>query len=472
MATRRAVEMSKKSSTPGRRVKPGASTVEAQLVNAALERQFDASSRRFRPYPGYKNSGVEWLGQIPEHWDVKKLCWITKCLDGRRIPLNAEERSTMRGEYPYWGANSIVDYLDRWLFNEDLVLLGEDGAPFLDPLKPVAFRVRGKIWVNNHAHVLRPLPTLDPRFLAYVLNCVDYRAMIDGTTRDKLTQADMRAIPVQYPSLPEQGRVVAFLDRETEKIDTLIAKKEQLIKLLQEKRAALVTRAVTRGLNPSATMKESDLEWLSEIPLHWKKQRMAYLAKMISGGTPSKENVEYWRGEIPWVSPKDMKSRIIADAIDHVSVAAVEKTGLVLVEPPVVLIVVRGMILAHSFPVAYTTVPVTVNQDMKALLLIDGIDHNYFVYFLEGISRFVLSLIEEAGHGTKRLRTDFWRSLDIYLPTLGEQMKIAAFLDHELRGLRELTERIANAIARLKELRTALISSAVTGKIDVREEIA
>jgi type I restriction enzyme S subunit len=99
----------------------------------------DASVRHFKPYPEYKDSGVQWLGEIPAHWDIKRLSWLTTCLDGRRIPLNSEERGSMQGEYPYWGANSIVDYVDNWLLNEELVLLGEDGAPFFDKNRPVSF---------------------------------------------------------------------------------------------------------------------------------------------------------------------------------------------------------------------------------------------------------------------------------------------------------------------------------------------
>ena len=160
--------------------------------------------RRLHPYSRYRDSGVGWIGEIPEHWEVKRLSWLTKCLDGKRIPLNAEERGRMQGDYPYFGANSILDYVDQWLFDEELVLLGEDGAPFFDRSRPVAFRVTGKIWVNNHAHVLRPQATIDAEFLAHALNCVDYRAFIDGSTRDKLTQGDMRGIPIQCPEMQEQ----------------------------------------------------------------------------------------------------------------------------------------------------------------------------------------------------------------------------------------------------------------------------
>jgi len=204
-----------------------------------------AVTKGLDPNVPMKDSGIEWLGEIPAHWEVKKLTWLIKCLDGRRIPLNAEERGRMQGEYPYWGANSIVDYVDKWLFDEELVLLGEDGAPFFERTKPVAFRVSGKIWVNNHAHVLRPRRKTEAAFLAHALNCVDYRAFIDGTTRDKLTQGDMNAIPIQCPEVPEQRVIAAFLERETAKLDGLVAKVRDAIDRLKELRTALISAAVT-----------------------------------------------------------------------------------------------------------------------------------------------------------------------------------------------------------------------------------
>ena len=203
-----------------------------------------AVTRGLDPNVPMKDSGVEWLGEIPAHWEVQALGRMTECLDGRRVPLNAEERGRMRGEYPYWGANGIVDYIDRWSFDEELVLLGEDGAPFFDRSRPVAFCVSGKFWVNNHAHVLRPRGMV-PSFLAHSLNCVDYHLFIDGTTRDKLTQGNMKRIPLQRPPVSEQRAIAEFLDRETGKLDGLVAKVREGMERLKEFRSALITAAVT-----------------------------------------------------------------------------------------------------------------------------------------------------------------------------------------------------------------------------------
>ena len=115
-----------------------------------------------------KDSGVEWIGQIPETWEVGKLKKFINCLDGKRIPIDSSLRKN--GPYPYWGAGSITDYVNDYIFDEELILLGEDGAPFFDPTRPVAFYSNEKIWVNNHIHVLKPKNNINIHFLVYALN--------------------------------------------------------------------------------------------------------------------------------------------------------------------------------------------------------------------------------------------------------------------------------------------------------------
>ena len=213
------------------------------LIHRAVTGQIDV--RTGQPYPAYKDSGVEWLGQVPEHWEVAGLRYVTSCLDGRRVPLNAVERGSMPGPYPYWGANKIIDYINDYLFDEPLVLLGEDGAPFFETNKEVAFFVEGKIWVNNHAHVIRCKGRVQPRYLVYVLNLTDYTRFVDGSTRDKLTQQAMGSIPVILPRLEEQTAIVEYLNAQTAKIDAAIAAARREIERLREYRTRLIADVVT-----------------------------------------------------------------------------------------------------------------------------------------------------------------------------------------------------------------------------------
>lgn len=151
---------------------------------------------------------------------------ICEILDSKRIPITASER--VHGEYPYYGANGIQDYIDDYIFDDELVLLAEDGGNFGSKDKPIAYRVSGKCWVNNHAHVLKPKEGLDVDYLCYSLMFYDVSQLVNGATRQKLTQADMRSMEIPLPSLPEQRQIAAVLDQ----ISGLISlRRQQLTKL-------------------------------------------------------------------------------------------------------------------------------------------------------------------------------------------------------------------------------------------------
>jgi restriction endonuclease S subunit len=216
---------------------------ECERIDRAMSR-IDAVWNRLRE--AYVAERRELLGQAVT---TTRLGRITTCLDARRIPLNREERSLRQGSIPYWGANSIQDYVDDYLFDETLVLVGEDGAPFFDAQRDVAWVIQGKSWVNNHAHVLRPHRGWNPHFLAEVLNDTDYALHITGATRDKLTQDDMNAIRVPAMSQPQQERVAARLNGLADAVASAIASGTALKRGLAEYRDASVHGAVTGKLD-------------------------------------------------------------------------------------------------------------------------------------------------------------------------------------------------------------------------------
>lgn len=314
------------------------------------------------------------------------------------------------------------------------------------------------------------------KFLAYWARSVyfvdEVVARSVGVSYPAVNAPDLGNIPCPVLSPKGQRAIAAFLDRETARIDALIEKKSRQIALLHEKRAAVISHAVTKGLDPTAQMKDSGIDWLDKVPAHWHHRKLGYLVTAEGGCTPSKSKPEYWIGDIPWVSPKDMKTRVVSESEDHVSEDAVRESSLRLLDSPVVLMVVRGMILAHTFPVALTAVPVTINQDMKALRPKTNCSAQYLAHLLDGISSLVLSLVEESAHGTKCLRTEIWKGINVYLPSPSEQAHICAELERHDERISRLADRIGRSIDRLREYRTALISAAVTGKLDMPREVA
>lgn len=173
-------------------------------------------------------------------------------LDSRRVPINSGERARRPGNVPYYGATGQVGFIDSHLFDEELVLLGEDGAPFLDPVKPKAYLVRGKSWVNNHAHVLRGKESLlSNRFLLHQLNSVDYRPFVSGTTRLKLPQGPMRQIPLWVPRFEIQDGIVAEIEKQFTRLDAGIAALRNVQAKLKRYRTAVLNAACQGRLVPT-----------------------------------------------------------------------------------------------------------------------------------------------------------------------------------------------------------------------------
>ncbi len=334
---------------------------------------------------------------------------------------------------------------------------------------------------NQGCRTLVPGPQIDSTFGYYAVESARQvlESLGQGSTFMELTPANLGSVPLPLPPLDEQRDIAAFLDRETERIDSLIAKKRLLIERLQEYRTALITRTVTRGLppeaaraaglDPSPRLKPSGVEWLGDVPEHWDVQCLKRLVSLQSGATPSKARDDFWDGDIPWVSPKDMKRAELIDAEDHISLAAVRESSVNILPLETVLIVVRGMILAHSFPVAMTGAPLAINQDMKALRSKSDVVQHYLYWALIGFGDRLVRLTDESAHGTRRLETTTVGALQFPVPPRQEQSSIVSFLETRVSGIDGLLARISRAIERQQEYRTALITAAVTGKIDVRE---
>lgn len=438
--------------------------------------------RKWKRYAKYKNSGVEWLGEIPEHWEVKKSKQLSLVKRGASPrPIDDPIYFDDNGEYS-WVRISDVSASNKYLETSEQTL-SKHGKSKSVPLEP------GELFVSICATVGKPIITKikccihdgfvyfpylkeNREYLFYIfLSGELYKGLGKFGTQLNLNTDIIGDIKLPIPSLSEQGSLASFLDRETAKIDTLIAKKERLIELLQEKGTALISHVVTKGLNPDVRMRNSGVEWLGEIPKHWEVLPLKFISTFISGATPSTTNSAYWDGSIPWITAKDMKQFYLTESTDYITELAVKETAIRVIPSPAVLVVVRGMILAHSFPVGLTTILVTINQDMKAIFLSKKLEPEYFTRQLLARRGAVLSLIQEAGHGTKVLRTDWFERLSILIPPFKEQQKIASYIKIKSSQIDNLIAKTRTSIELLKEYKTALISAAVTGKIDVREEV-
>lgn len=189
--------------------------------------------------------------RAPKHWKRLPLGEVVDILDSRRVPVNAKEREGRQGTVPYYGATGQVGWIDEYLFDEELVLLGEDGAPFFDSAKQKAYVVRGPSWVNNHAHVLRTRDGMPSAFLKHQLDQVDYRPFVSGTTRAKLPQGPMRQIGLVVPPADEQRAIVAAIESHFSRLDAATASLERVQRNLERYRASVLKAAVEGRLVPT-----------------------------------------------------------------------------------------------------------------------------------------------------------------------------------------------------------------------------
>jgi type I restriction enzyme S subunit len=437
-------------------------------------------------YPAYRDSGVEWLGEVPAHWEVKRLKHIvsTRITDGPHstpeifdegVPFISAE-AVSSGRIDFSKARGFISIEDDALFSKkykpkmgDIFIVKSGATTGVSAI--VKTDVAFNIWSP-----LAAVRAGDEALAQFVLHSIRSKYFQDSITtgwsfgtQQNIGMGVIENLNICAPPLPEQRAIAGFLDLEVGKIDALVEEQRRLIALLAEKRRAVISHAVTRGLNPAAPLKPSGVDWLGDIPAHWRATPLKHLADFRSGGTPSKDRLDYWDGSVPWISAKDLKSEELFTAQMTITETALAEGAAVLIPSGGVIILVRGMTLAHSFPVCVLRAPMAINQDLKAL---SGraalIQNDFLAVALRGASQLCLARIDEAGHGTKALRMEAFTSLALPVPPLDEQSAILAHLDTQTARLDALSAEADRAVALLLERRAALISAAVTGKIDVR----
>ena len=319
--------------------------------------------------------------------------------------------------------------------------------------------------------VPRPEMPVHTRYWGYYLRNLAITGFIESLAkgiRERSTDfrwKDAGNLLVNYPDLPTQRRIADFLDRETARIDLLIEKKQRLVALQSERHQSTLQRLVLGGARISRT---AGRDWIEALPSEWQIFPLKHLVSVYGGATPSKDREDYWQGEVPWVSPKDMKQDLLDSASHYISEAALMNSPLVMVPEDSVLIVVRGMILARNVPICRLNMPATINQDMKALVArTTKITPKYLQAMMQGFQSVLMSFVEEAAHGTKKLRSDQLFSLKFPVPPLEVQASIVNTLSAALNQMERSNMLVDQSLDRLREYRAALITAAVTGQIDV-----
>jgi len=428
-------------------------------------------NEKYKPYPAYKPSGADWLGEVPAHWEVKRLKYSA--------PLRNDKLGNRPEDVEYVGLENIEPWTGKLLLDyqpdsvDSTVATFGPGDVLFGKLRPYLAKVARPDFegtATSEVLVMRPLDECSQSYLAYCLLNAAYIRWIDtltyGAKMPRVSPDEVTCSFIPLPPLPEQQAIAAFLDRETARIDALVAKKERLIELLQEKRTALITRAVTKGLDPKAPMKDSSVEWLGEIPAHWETTKLRRLLTLVAHHVDvHPEQIYQEIGIRSWGRGIFHKDPVTGATLGDKRVFKLRPGELVLNivfawEGAVAIVSEseKDMIASHRFPTF---------QHTRNL-----VDLDYLLMFLQSEhGRGLMGLNSPGAAGRNRtIRMDSFLEEEVPLPLLEEQREIVGTFRSNEHRLQSLSRKVREAIERLREFRSALISAAVTGRIDVREE--
>ncbi|MDR4520176.1 MAG: restriction endonuclease subunit S [Nitrosomonas sp.] len=447
----------------------------------------------FQRYERYKDSGVEWLGEVPEHWEVKRVRHLLRqSYDGLKIgPFGSQLTSQMLASsgYRVFGQENVIanDFtLGERFISEDkfkelavyeiksgdilITMMGTSGRCAIAP-----DNIETGI-MDSHLLRMRVTDGVRHRFIQLLIDESAYiahqiRFLGKGSIMHGLNSSIIKELVVTTPSIVEQDRILSFLNRETTKIDELIAEQQRLVELLKEKRQAVISHAVTKGLNPEAKMKDSGIEWLGEVPEHWQIFALKRICDVRDGTHDTPEFLDQSDDCYPLITSKDL----IADQVIFEDVKYISKKDFDNISKRSG--VNRGDILMPMIGSVGGAVIVETDRQFSIKNIALFKKSKYFnaqwlQYLLNSRLAILQFELEKSGGVQGFVGLGALRNLYFPIPLLNEQTIIANFLKHETTKLDTLTAEAQRAIELLKERRTALISAAVTGKIDVRGLVA
>ncbi len=413
---------------------------------------------KYQTYPEYKDSGVEWLGKVPSNWSVKRISYVSLLQSGDSI---VSEQIKSEGKYPVYGGNGLRGYTDNYNHEGHYILIGRQGA-----LCGNINYGHGNFWASEHAVVVHPLVQLNTFFLGETLRAMNLNQYNVSAAQPGLAVANITCLKIPFPPVLEQKKIANFLDHETAKIDTLIEKQQQLIKLLKEKRQAVISHAVTKGLNPDAPMKDSGIEWLGEVPAHWIVKRLKHISPKVGVGLVINPST-YTRDEgVYFIFGGDVKEyhfdlsktrRISSDDSDSLLPSRLNHSDLV------------------SVRVGYPGITAVVPKELEgsncaSVIVIRKGDYNSDWLCAAMNSWVGRQQVDLVSYGAAQKQYNVADAIEFIFPVppKDEQDEIAHYVESRLNCFNQLIEKTKQQIKLLQERRTALISAAVTGKIDVR----
>ena len=403
-----------------------------------------------KQYDSYKDSGVEWIGKIPSHWEV--------CAFKRKIVINngRDYKEYLDDElYPVMGSGGCFAYCSKYLYDGEAVLLGRKGT--ID--KPLY--INGKFWAVDTMFYATPLKSLHCKFAYYLALTFPFNYYSTSTALPSMTQSDLGNNPVAIPPYVEQEIIALYLDKKCGEIDKAVATQEKRVDLLKELRQNIITQAVTRGINPNAPLKDSGVKWIGMIPSHWDVVPLKRKMQIIRGGSP-RPIEQYLSDEgYNWIKIGDT---VKGDKYIRNTSQKIKREGL-----SATRLVHRGdLILSNSMsfgePYIIDFEEGCIHDGWLSLSHLNNVDKEFLYYTL--LSELCKKQFESFVDGgvVKNLNIDKAGYAIIFIPPLSEQQEIVSYIETQTARLDKSIEKAEHQIELLQELKQSIITEVVTGK--------
>lgn len=401
--------------------------------------------------------------KVPANWCWTYLKNVSDCLDNFRKPINANERNARLGDVPYYGATGQVGWIDDYLTNEELVLLGEDGAPFLDLLKNKAYLINGKAWVNNHAHILRSkFGTMGNRLLIEYLNSFDFTGFVTGTTRLKLTQASMNKIIIPLPPLAEQQRIVERIESLFAKLDEAKENLQNVLDGFETRKAAILHKAFTGELTAN-WRKQHGVSMES-----WESVKVSNLCENIVCGKTPTSYIDN-NGDIPYLKVYNIvNNKIDFDSKPQYIPKKIHESKLKssILKPKDVIMNIVGPPLRKIAIIPDTYSEWNMNQAIVRFRTKEKLYYKYLYYYLIYPKTLDDIICETKGVvGQANISITQSRNLNINLPTFSEQTEIVRIIDELFVKEQQAKELAENVLDKIELIKKSILARAFRGEL-------
>lgn len=434
-----------------------------------------------KKYDSYRDSGIEWLGEIPEHWENYRIDELANIVRGntsfKRDELleNGDYVALQYGRvYNVDEVNSTYNYYinDDFYKSDQIVKLSDtiliSTSETIEDLGHSCFYNRkDRGLLGGEQILLSPYSNrIIGKYLYYYSRffCRELRKYATGIKVYRYNIFDLKQIKLPIPSIPEQSAIVQYLDTKTQAIDQKTSLLKKKIAYYKELRKSLINNTVTKSLDKNVVLKDSGIDWIGEIPEHWEVVRVKDVFDTLAGGTPSTKNPDYWIGKIPWIPSGNVQNNIVEleNVSDYISELALKESSTKIAKKDSVLIALTGATCSN---IGYLTFDTTINQSIVAISQRVQLEPKFYFYFLISGSKKIRTYMTGGAQGG--INQEDVRFLKILLPPKQEQTAIARYLDKKTNTIDAIVSNIEAQIEKLQELRKTLINEVVTGKIKV-----